>query len=99
MFVRNEKGQFKVPDGYDSWFDWWRDNAPEGLEATECQNHDCDESDNLVGAHVYHDRFPDKIFVIPLCKSHNNYHNGDRMLVDNPKYLVRVPEELLVKEE
>lgn len=99
MFVRNVKGHFKEPEGYDSWLDWWRDNSPEGLEATECQNHDCDESDNLVGAHVYHDGFPDEIYVVPLCKAHNNYHNGDRMLVDNPKYLVRVPEELLVKEE
>lgn len=98
MFVRNVEGHFKVPDGYEFWLDWWHDNAPEGLEATECQNHDCDESDNLVGAHVYFDGFPDEIHVVPLCKSHNNYHNGDRMLIDNPKYLVKVPGELLAKE-
>ena len=80
MIVRNVLGQFKVPDGYDSWLDWWRDNSPEGLEATECQNHDCDESYNLVGAHVYYNKFPDEIYIVPLCKSYNNYHNGDRML-------------------
>lgn len=98
MFVRNMTGHFKEPEGYDSWLDWWCNNAPEGLEATECQNHDCDESDNLVGAHVYFDTFPDEIYVVPLCKSHNNYRNGDRMLIDDPKYLVKVPEELLAKE-
>lgn len=99
MFVRNVIGQFKVLEGYDSWLDWWRDHAPEGIMATECQNHDCDESDNLVGAHVYHDGFPDEIYVVPLCKAHNNYHNGDRMLIDDPRYLVRVPEKLLILEQ
>ncbi|MBO5632308.1 MAG: hypothetical protein J5965_24895 [Aeriscardovia sp.] len=98
MFVRNVEGHFKVPEGYDSWLDWWRDNAPEGHKATESQNHDCDVSDNLVGAHVYYDKFPDEIYVVPLCKPYNNYHNGDRMLIDDPICLVRVSDSLLVKE-
>ena len=96
MFVRNVVGQFKVPAGYESWLDWWQANAPEGVEATECQNHECDNRENLIGAHVYHDGFPDEIYVIPMCKTHNNYHNGDRMLIDDPDYMVRVSDELFV---
>lgn len=80
-----------MPDGYESWLDWWCDNALEGLEAIECQSHECDNTENLVGAHAYHDIFPDKIYVIPFCKFHNNYHNGDRLLIDNPEYMVKVP--------
>ena len=41
MFVRNVVGQFKVPAGYEFWLDWWQENAPEGVKATECQNHEC----------------------------------------------------------
>lgn len=98
MLVRNVKGHYKEPGM--SWLDWWHENAPEGLEAIECQCHDCNETENLEGAHVYHDGHPDgDIYVVPLCKSHNNYHNGDRMLIEDPKYLVKVPRELLIPEE
>ena len=88
-----------MPAGYESWLDWWQANAPEGLEATECQNHECNNTDDLVDAHVYHDGFPEQIYFISLCKTHNNYTNGDRMLIDSPKYMVRVLEKLLVSEE
>ena len=99
MFVRNVKGHFKEPEGYDSWLDWWRDHAPEGIVATECQNHDCDESDNLVGAHVYHDGHPDgDIYVVPLCYTHNHYTYTKVMQIDDPRFLVRMPNELLVKD-
>lgn len=27
MIVRNVKGHFKVPDGYESWLDWWPDKS------------------------------------------------------------------------
>ena len=80
-----------------SWLDWWKKNAPEGLEATECQNHDCHETEKLEGAHVYHDGHPDEIYVVPLCHSHNQYTNRDRMLIDDPKYMVKVPVELLIR--
>ena len=98
MFVRNVVGQFKVPAGYESWLDWWQANAPEGVEATECQSHDCHETENTDGAHVYFDGFPDEIYIVPIYKPHNNYQNGDRMLIDDSKFLVRVPLELLVEE-
>ena len=55
-----------MPSRYDSWLDWWQENAPEGVEATECQNYECDNRENLVGAHVYHDGFPDEIYVVPF---------------------------------
>ena len=65
-----------MPAGYESWLDWWQANAPEGVEATECQNHECNNRENLVGAHVYHDGFPDEIYVIPMCKTHNNFQKS-----------------------
>lgn len=96
MLVRNVDGHYKEPGM--SWLDWWRENAPAGLEATECQCHNCHEAEELGGAHVYFDGFPNEIYVIPLCKTHNNYHY-DRVLIDDPRYLVRVPDELLIPED
>lgn len=98
MLVRNVKGHYKEPGM--SWLDWWHENAPEGLEATECQCHDCHETENLEGAHVYHDGHPDgDIYVVPLCYTHNQYTNTKVMQIDNPKYLVQVPKDLLKPEE
>lgn len=96
MLVRNVKGHYKEPGM--SWLDWWHENAPEGLEATECQCHDCHQTENLVGAHVYFDGYPETKYVVPLCKTHNNYYQ-ERVLIDNPKFLVKVADELLVPEE
>ena len=88
-----------MPDGYESWLDWWRDNALDGIEAIECQCHDCHETGKLEGAYVYYDDHPDgDIYVIPLCFTYNHFTNVKVMQIDEPKYLVRVPRELLVEE-
>lgn len=94
MLVRNVEGHYKEPGK--SWLDWWKENAPTGLEATECQCHNCHETENLEGAHVYHDGFPDgDIYVVPLCHSHNQYTNTRVMQIDDPRCMVKVPSELL----
>ena len=56
----------------------------------KCQsNKDIFDVDNIVGAHVVTSKLHtdlksgDEVLIIPLCKSCNNYHNEDEIVLEN----------------
>src|SRR5690349_5291675 len=57
--------------GCPSWIIHWESAI--GYAASRCSNVDCDETDDLVGAHVYRENEGgDNCYIIPLCRSCNN---------------------------
>jgi hypothetical protein len=59
------------PKGYDSWIDYWEKRTY--TKAVICHRDGCLETNELNGAHVtILDESPDKIYIVPLCNTHNN---------------------------
>ena len=70
--VKNVTGKhYEVPDGYDSWLDYWEQNI--GRSATKCAKLLCSIKKPLEGGHVK--KVPDDgyIYLTPLCYKHNYY--------------------------
>lgn len=93
--VKNVKGHYKVPTGYSSWLNYWERNSHK--DAEECSEVNCEGDDDLVGGHLH--KVPDDghIYLTPLCKTHNNYHNEAEFEVPD-QLLLQVPKEYLVRD-
>lgn len=93
--VINVKGYYKVPTGYSSGLNYWERNSHN--DAEECSEVNCEENDDLVGGHLH--KVPDDgyIYLVPLCKTHNNYHNEADFEVPD-RLLLQVPNEDLVRD-
>ena len=60
------KDQFKVPNGYSSWLDYWeKKTGHKANHCSDCGNNKCD----LVGGHVYYNGH---IYLVPLCQDCDN---------------------------
>lgn len=93
--VKNVKGHFKVPVGYDSWLNYWERTM--NREAKVCAKSDCNNTDNLVGGHVYKKGDSDSIYLVPLCYDHNHYTITDEYEVP-ADMMLPVPKEDLVRD-
>jgi len=59
-----------------SWLLHWENHTDR--DAKKCSVIGCNEDEDLVGGHVYReDEDEDNCYIIPLCRSHNHYENGD----------------------
>ncbi|TGN20519.1 hypothetical protein [Leptospira idonii] len=65
-----------------SWLNHWENAARRNAEY--CAVVGCNETNHLVGAHVYKiEPYSPYHFIIPLCKRHNNIPPGERFEVKN----------------
>jgi len=104
VYVANAPGEDydpTVPDGYDSWIDYWNKSRypNEDYYASACFS--CgEETDDLDGGHVYclkkrddggwkYDKLKG-LFIIPLCSVCNNPKNTKPFQVDDSD-LIKVP--------
>lgn len=88
----NHIGTFKVPDGFESWLDYWEKNT--GRSAEKCLNINCENTNNLEGCHVDVDG-KSGIWLIPMCQGCNNWRNRNKMEAYF-RDLINVPNELLI---
>ena len=66
--VKNHRGHYDVPAGYDSWLNYyWKEKI--GVKANECSNLNCKSSKDLVGGHV---DYNGHVYIIPICYDCNN---------------------------
>jgi hypothetical protein len=70
--VRNEVGTSDntPPTEYGSWIEYWEGSSNE--RAKICYRKGCSNAQDLVGAHVRLVDSPQKLYIVPLCKSCNN---------------------------
>lgn len=60
----------RIPNSYSSWLAYWK--AKTKRKATKCNHIDCNEKNNLVGAHVKQvGAGDDSWYIVPLCQSCN----------------------------
>lgn len=92
--VKNVKGKFKTPLGYESWINYWERKT--GKTATICEKDGCGKTNDIVGGHVYKEDDNENIYLVPICHVHNsddydNYYNvpSDKLLFVPQKDLVR----------
>jgi len=72
----NHTGAYKVPDGYESWLDYWEKNT--GRSAKECLNINCENTEDIEGCHV--DVVGKSgVWLLPMCRSCNDSRNHDKM--------------------
>lgn len=81
VIVKNKSGTAvrKLPARYSSWLDFWE--AEKGFELPKCGSNDCDNDDDLQGAHVFIVGATSKEYIIPLCSTCNSPHNKEQMEV------------------
>jgi len=77
ILVKNKKNTSgKIPpSGYDSWLDFWEQKK--GKKATECERLGCNETNDLVGAHVIKSGKGSKEYILPLCKGADCNHTSN----------------------
>lgn len=64
------------PTGYTSWLDFWE--TKRNKKATECERLGCNETQELVGAHVIKSGEGGKEYIVPLCKGSDcNHHSNE----------------------
>ena len=92
--VKNVKGKYKIPKGYDSWIDYWERNS--GKTSSVCEKEGCAKTNDIVGGHVYKQGDDENIYLIPICHVHNSddyetYYNvpSDKLLLVPKKDLER----------
>jgi len=93
--VKNVKGKYKIPDGYDSWINYWEKNTKK--KAAVCEKEGCGKTNNIVGGHVYKQGDNENIYLVPICHVHNSDDNNHYYNVPSDKLLL-VPEEDLEPE-
>lgn len=93
--AKNTSGDSVTYNGkkYDSMIELWEELTGEwsfSCVNEKCQsNKDIFDVDNIVGAHVVTSKLHtdlksgDEVLIIPLCKSCNNYHNEDEIVLEN----------------
>jgi|SRR5690554_373702 len=81
VFVKNKSGTSACmpPLSYSSWLDFWE--AEKGFELPKCGSNDCDNDDDLQGAHVFVVGSTSKEYIIPLCSTCNSPHNKEEIKV------------------
>lgn len=94
VIVKNVEGQYYVPNGFSSWLNYWERNMKK--TAKECEKLECGNTEDLVGGHVYKKGDTDNIYLVPICKEHNNYTFTDEYEVPE-NMLLLVPKEDLTR--
>ena len=69
---KNNTAEKTPPVGYCSWLDFWEKKR--GWKATVCERLECDETKELVGAHVIKSGEGSKEYILPLCKGSKCNH-------------------------
>ncbi|MCX4039289.1 hypothetical protein OR606_03610 [Aeromonas hydrophila] len=74
ILVKNKKNTSHKtpPSGYTSWLDFWEQKKERG--ANICERVGCEETNNLVGAHVIISGEGGKEYILPLCKGSKCNH-------------------------
>lgn len=88
--VKNKNGTSdRTPNGYSNWIEFWE--AEKGMNHCGCSNRNCDEMDDIKGAHVFIVNETSKEYIVPLCSSCNHPSNTSEFEVVK-SFLVRVGE-------
>lgn len=64
------------PSGYTSWLDFWE--KKKNKKATICERLGCQETKDLVGAHVIKSGEGSKEYILPLCKGSDCNHTSNK---------------------
>ena len=91
----NHTGAYKVPDGFESWLDYWEKNTRRS--AKECLNINCENTEDIEGCHV--DVVGKSgVWLLPMCRSCNDWRNRNQMEAYS-RDLIEVPQKLLIPVE
>jgi|GEM_PF-4325414 len=72
--------------GCPTWRLHWENRT--GRDAEYCSAVDCDETEDLVGGHVYIvDDDDDECYIIPICRRHNYIEMGDYYVDDDTEFV------------
>ncbi|MHA2758342.1 hypothetical protein [Aeromonas dhakensis] len=77
ILVKNKKhtSDKTPPAEYTSWLDFWE--KKKGKAATVCERLGCEETKDLVGAHVIKSGDGGKEYILPLCKGSDCNHTSN----------------------
>jgi hypothetical protein len=88
--VKNKEGTTNRPlSGYSSWIEFWE--AKKDMNHCGCSNKNCDEVDDIKGAHVFIVGATSEEYIVPLCSACNHVTNTSEFEVVK-SFLVRVGE-------